>query len=279
MILFALSIGGYAIALAMFGLARDGLRPWAQQISRLVFAAALTAHLGSFVARYAFVYRSLPEYRYFLPVSMPWEAFSALGFGMMAIIAGARLLRRSRTLAIVSAAAAMAALARSWVLPHSMPILRPAYQTLWMGLHGVATVAGYVFLAIGCAAAVLCLTRIGLERSRARDALCNRFGIASAEEYCMLAERFINYGFPLMTLGMIFRSCWANLAWGWWWGWTNEELWSLAAWLCYLIFFHLKRSYGTRYALIALAAICAFVIGFIGYFTTGIIGYTIFRQF
>lgn len=59
--------------------------------------------------------------------------------------------------------------------------------------------------------------------------------------------RMISFGFPLMTLGLVLGSWWGHLAWGDFWGWDPKELWSLATWLIYLVYFHFRSLYGRTY--------------------------------
>jgi ABC-type transport system involved in cytochrome c biogenesis permease subunit len=63
--------------------------------------------------------------------------------------------------------------------------------------------------------------------------------------------RLICVGFPLLTLGLILGSYWGKLAWGDYWGWDPEELWSLVSWLVYVGYFHFRYMFGKRYARIS----------------------------
>ena len=60
--------------------------------------------------------------------------------------------------------------------------------------------------------------------------------------------RMICFGFPLLTLGLLWGSWWAKLAWGDYWGWDPKELWSLASWLVYAGYFHFRYMFGKKYA-------------------------------
>jgi len=59
--------------------------------------------------------------------------------------------------------------------------------------------------------------------------------------------RMVRAGFPLLTLGLILGSYWGQLAWGDYWGWDPKELWSLAAWLVYVGYFHFRYMFGKKY--------------------------------
>lgn len=76
--------------------------------------------------------------------------------------------------------------------------------------------------------------------------------------------KMICLGFPLLTLGLILGSWWGKIAWGDYWGWDPKELWSLASWLIYVLYFHFRYIFGKKYAringIIALAGFAAIMI-------------------
>jgi len=55
-----------------------------------------------------------------------------------------------------------------------------------------------------------------------------------------LSYQFISIGFPLLTLGIVSGSVWANEAWGSFWNWDIKETWSLITWLVYAIYIHCR---------------------------------------
>jgi ABC-type transport system involved in cytochrome c biogenesis permease subunit len=69
--------------------------------------------------------------------------------------------------------------------------------------------------------------------------------------------RMICLGFPLLTLGLILGSVWAQAAWGNYWGWDPKEMWSLATWLIYLGYFHFRHMFGRKHPILnSIWAIC-----------------------
>jgi ABC-type transport system involved in cytochrome c biogenesis permease subunit len=76
--------------------------------------------------------------------------------------------------------------------------------------------------------------------------------------------KMICLGFPLLTLGLVLGSWWGKIAWGDYWGWDPKELWSLASWLIYVLYFHFRYMFGKKYArinsVLALAGMAAIVI-------------------
>ncbi len=59
--------------------------------------------------------------------------------------------------------------------------------------------------------------------------------------------RMVSFGFPLLTLGLVLGAVWGKIAWGDYWNWDPKELWSLASWLVFLAYLHVRYLYGKRY--------------------------------
>lgn len=66
-------------------------------------------------------------------------------------------------------------------------------------------------------------------------------------DYEISTYKLISFGFPLLTLGLVFGSYWAKIAWGNYWNWDPKEMWSLATWLIYLLYFHFRFIFGRKY--------------------------------
>jgi ABC-type transport system involved in cytochrome c biogenesis permease subunit len=141
----------------------------------------------------------------------------------------------------------------SLVIPDSrravQPLL-PALDTIWLPLHVGSAAIAYGALALaGAAGLVWLLSRPG----RTRTARLLHQGIA--------------WGYPLLTLSLIFGMIWAQVAWGRYWGWDLKEIWSLATWLLYLLYFHLRRRPGWQgrpLAWLALVGLGAVMFTFLG---------------
>lgn len=111
--------------------------------------------------------------------------------------------------------------------------LPPALQCVLFGPHVAAYMIAYLLMARACVPAVEALTKgYGQDRLINAERLC--YGMVSA-------------GFPLLTLGLLLGSVWGKLAWGDWWAWDPKELWSLACWLMYMVYFHWRIAQPNRY--------------------------------
>jgi len=134
--------------------------------------------------------------------------------------------------------------------PHPLP---PALQSPLFVPHVAAYMLAYMILA---KAAVPAARRLFWGRIAESDRLR---GAVTAD---VAAYRLVSLGFPLLTLGLVLGAWWGKMAWGDYWNWDPKELWSLAAWLVYLLYFHVRYRFGpTRprlaaaFVLLGLAAI------------------------
>jgi cytochrome c-type biogenesis protein CcsB len=79
--------------------------------------------------------------------------------------------------------------------------------------------------------------------------------------------RCLTIGFPLLTLGIITGSIWAEYAWGSYWSWDPKEVWSLITWLLYAALLHGRMTVGWRgrkAAILAIVGFCAILFTFLG---------------
>jgi ABC-type transport system involved in cytochrome c biogenesis permease subunit len=133
--------------------------------------------------------------------------------------------------------------------PQQLP---PALQCWLFAPHVAVYMAAYAVMAKATVQAVACL--IGKDRPLDE-------GLVSYEQG---TYRIISMGFPLLTLGLILGSWWGKLAWGDYWGWDPKEMWSLASWLVYVIYFHVRSTYGVKQvklnSIVAVAGMAVIII-------------------
>lgn len=55
-----------------------------------------------------------------------------------------------------------------------------------------------------------------------------------------LLRRLWGAAYFLMTLGLVLGALWGKICWGEWWQFDPKEMWSLATWLAYGLFFHVR---------------------------------------
>lgn len=121
-------------------------------------------------------------------------------------------------------------------LPTSMqkfyPLV-PALQSNWLMMHVTVMLLSYATLISGC---IISIGYLFLHFQK------NKI-IKNLNLYHQLNQisfKFISIGFPLLTLGIISGSVWANEVWGSYWSWDPKETWSLITWIIFAIYLHLR---------------------------------------
>lgn len=152
------------------------------------------------------------------------------------------------------------AIAAASILPkhykQSSPLI-PALQSHWLEFHIITAFAGYACFAVSFAASLAYL----IKRQDLPDALLSK------ERLDNIGYKAISIGFPLLTLGIISGSIWANSAWGRYWGWDPKEVWSLITWFIYAVYLHLRivaKRKGKMAALVSIIGFIAVIFTYIG---------------
>ena len=75
-------------------------------------------------------------------------------------------------------------------------------------------------------------------------------------------HRMVCAAFPLMTAGLLLGCIWAKYAWGDFWSWDPKEQWSLATWMVFVAYFHMRHMFGLKYPRLnaAIALACTVVL-------------------
>jgi len=153
-------------------------------------------------------------------------------------------------------------------IPSGIQALVPALQSDWLLYHVVTCFLGYAGFAVGAAVSVMYLIRLRYEKKGS----CGTWGKAMSILPPVSTLDQINYqavliGFPLLTLGIITGSVWANYAWGSYWSWDPKETWSLIVWLIYAAFLHARITRGwsgKRTAILSIIGFIATVFCYLG---------------
>ena len=80
------------------------------------------------------------------------------------------------------------------------------------------------------------------------------------------------FGFPLLTLGILSGSVWANEAWGSYWSWDPKETWAFITWLIFAFYLHTRLQYGWEGEKSAFVASFGFFIVWICYLGVNLLG-------
>jgi len=144
--------------------------------------------------------------------------------------------------------------------------LIPALQSNWLHAHVITCFLSYASFAISCGVSVMYLVKAWREKSgQPEGTMLSLF--PSLESLDTLIYKTIAVGFPLLTIGIITGSAWANYAWGAYWSWDPKETWSLITWFVYAVFLHARftREWrGKRTAILSLIGFGAVVFTYFG---------------
>ena len=120
---------------------------------------------------------------------------------------------RQNTLLVDSILLAVVLIPVGFFMDGSVKHLMPALQSPFFVPHVGAYVIGYVLL-----------VRAALGAGR----------------------RLVGLGFFLLTVGLVLGAAWGKVCWGHWWQFDPKEMWSLATWLLYAAYFHLRPRLSPR---------------------------------
>ena len=87
-----------------------------------------------------------------------------------------------------------------------------------------------------------------------------------------LSYRTISFGFPLLTIGIIAGSVWANEAWGAYWSWDPKETWALITWLVFASYLHARITKSWQGKKPAIIASVGFIVVWICYLGVNFLG-------
>lgn len=187
-----------------------------------IFAGAFIFSAGSFVYRWFDVAH--------VPLQNLFELFITMGACLCILSYISEKLLGINQRAIDMLIGAVILFPAGFVFSEASGQLPPALQSPFFVPHVGAYVVGYIFMfkAAVAAAQTLLSTR--------------QHKIA----YETNTYRLIRTGFPLMALGMVLGSVWAQSAWADYFGWDPKELWSLATLLIYAGYFHWRVMFKQR---------------------------------
>ncbi len=135
--------------------------------------------------------------------------------------------------------------------------LPPALKSLWLPIHATICLLAYAVLALAFVISIMFLLQ---ERQIKRKRLGGIFHrLPSLDALDSAAERCIKIGFPLLTLGIVTGSIWAEQAWGAYWSWDPKETWSLITWFLYAALLHQRFTVGWRGRRAAIMTIIGFL--------------------
>ena len=120
----------------------------------------------------------------------------------------------------------------------------PALQSNWLPIHVTLSFMGDALFAMAFGTGVMYLIQ-ERQLKRKRPGVFY-YRLPSLDVLDSMNYRALTIGFPLLTLGIITGSVWAQYAWGSYWSWDAKETWSLITWFIYAAVLHARLTAGWR---------------------------------
>jgi cytochrome c-type biogenesis protein CcsB len=128
--------------------------------------------------------------------------------------------------------------------PSEIRPLPPVLQSFWLPIHTIFAFVGNAVFFMGFLVSIIYLVaERHVKRKKGNSILP---GLPSLETLDRINYKCMSIGFPLLTIGIITGSIWAECAWGSYWSWDPKETWSLITWIVYAIMVHNRLAIGWR---------------------------------
>ena len=247
----------FRLALFLLLLSAGGFIVYISKQQKPVYKWSYRFLLASFVCHTLFL-----GYEYYSIGVAPVFTFkAALSFFSWTII-GAYLIfhLKFRLMILGSFIAPLAAclMIISTTIPGIEITVKPMFRSLWLTVHVFLSFMGNGMFAVAFAAAIMYLIQENQIKKKKLGSFYTR--LPSLETLDSINHHSLIYGFPLMTLGMITGTIYAQYVLGKYWRWDPKEVWSLITWLFYATLLHERLTVGWRGRRAAIMSIIAFLI-------------------
>ena len=151
-------------------------------------------------------------------------------------------------------------------------LITVSLQNFWLIAHIIPIFIGYAAFTISFSLSVMYLTQQRQLKHKLFGALFSK--MPSLEGIDKLMWKTISFGFPLLTLGLVFGTFWVKTQGilGEMWYLDYKVILGLATWLTYAALLHMRlvsSFHGTKIACLTIAGFCLVLFTFIGTFFMG----------
>ncbi|OCC15442.1 Cytochrome c-type biogenesis protein CcsA/ResC [Dissulfuribacter thermophilus] len=191
------------------------------------------------------------------PVVNFHETLSFVAFFMTGLYLALEQKYRLKTIGTFVTPIILLIMAAAAVQPQRVVPLPPALQSIWLPIHATICLISYAVFALSFCISVMFLIQERQIKKKHLGGLFKR--LPSLDALDVMNERCLKVGFPLLTIGIVTGSIWAEEAWGRYWGWDPKETWSLITWLWYAAILHQRLTVGWRGRRAAIMTIIGFL--------------------
>jgi len=194
----------------------------------------------------------------YTPITNLHESLSFFSWSIVGVYLVLQLKYRVEVLAAFVSPLAVVLIILASLFPKEILPLAPVLQSFWLPIHVVLAFVGNAMFALAFAAGVMYLIQERQIKSKKIGPFYHR--LPALKVLDDLNYRCLTLGFPLLTLGIISGSVWAESAWGSYWSWDPKETWSLITWFLYAALLHGRLTVGWRGRRAAIFALLGFGI-------------------
>ena len=247
----------FKLALFLILLATGGFVVYIIKQQKSIYRWSYRILVAGFVCHTLF----LGQQYYVLGTAPVLSLKSALSFFSWTIIGAYLILQlRFKLMVLGSFIAPLAAFLMivSSTIPGMEMVVKPIYRSMWLTVHVGTIFMGNGMFAVTFAAAIMYLIQEHQIKKKRLGSFYSR--LPSLETLDSINYYALMYGFPLLTIGMITGSIYAQYALGSYWQWDPKEVWSLITWLFYAALLHERLAVGWRGRKAAIMSIICFLI-------------------
>jgi len=246
-------LGGSILYLVYVAFMKENVAKW----GKILLVSGAAVHLSGFVLRYF-------EAGY-TPITNLFESLSFFALTTVVIFLLVEARYKMKVLGAFISPIAFIFILFSAFVPSEVQTIPPALQSYWLPIHVMLLFVGDAIFAVAFGAGIIYLIQEKQVKRKKLGPLMKRLPpLGTLDE---INYRCLTFGFPLLTMGIITGSIWAEYAWGSYWSWDPKEVWSLITWLLYAALLHGRLTIGWRgrkAAILAIIGFCAVLFTFLG---------------
>jgi cytochrome c-type biogenesis protein CcsB len=230
-------------------------------LAYLVSLRKRLGRLGTFVLGVGFVVHTLALVSRSLeagytPVTNLHESLSFFSWSIVGVYLLLNWKYRVDVLAAFISPLAAVLIILASLFPKEILPVAPALKSYWLPIHVILAFIGDAMFALAFATGIMYLIQERQIKSKKIGPFYYR--LPALKVLDDLSYRCLTLGFPLLTLGIITGSVWAESAWGSYWSWDPKETWSLITWFLYAALLHGRLTVGWRGRRAAIFSIVGF---------------------
>ena len=227
---------------------------WAR-MATWIFMVAFLNHTLFLILRYA-------ETRQ-VPVFSLHEALALFAWMITGAYLAFQLKTKTRILGIFVSPVAFLLMILSSSGLGAKVLIPPVLQGNLVPIHIILAVLGEALFALASLSGVMYLIQERRIKNKKTGSLTSM--LPSLTDLDKINRISLSLGFPLLTLGILAGSIWAQTAWGHLWQWDPKQLWTLAVWIFYALILHQRIAIGWKGRKAALFSVLAFVFLLLSY--------------